>query len=215
MAIPSRLTSPGNLFMLQQRECLIAEALATQYPQGLQEAPILVLGCGAGWDLLELLGLGAVPRNLVGVDLLRDRVVAAHARVPHVPILQGDGAALPLPSASMDLVLQMTVFSSILDPALRRRVATDVYRVLRPGGLLIWFDLRYDNPRNPNVEGIPAKEIRQLFPAAKVRLRSAILAPPLARWLAPRSRALATAATLIAPLRSHYFGAIIKPRKDS
>ena len=36
-----------------------------------------------------------------------------------------------------------------------------------------------DNPRNPNVRGIRADEIRALFPRCDISLRRVTLAPPI------------------------------------
>ena len=51
-------------------------------------------------------------------------------------------------------------------------------RVVKPQGLILWYDFRYNNPRNPNVQGIGATEIRGLSPGRQVELRKVTLAPP-------------------------------------
>ena len=42
--------------------------------------------------------------------------------------------------------------------------AGEIIRVMRPGGWLVWFDLRYDNPWNAGVHGLSKGRLAQLFP---------------------------------------------------
>jgi len=51
-------------------------------------------------------------------------------------------------------------------------------RVLKPGGAILWFDLRVDNPRNPQVKGLRKKEIASLFPGCDVDLTPTLLGAP-------------------------------------
>ena len=79
------------------------------------------------------------------------------------------------------------MFSSILDPRVRAAVAAEILRVVRPSGMVLWYDMRVRNPGNRDVRGISAKEVRRLFPGATVHVQSATLAPPLVRAIAPYS----------------------------
>ena len=140
------------------------------------------VGCGAGGNLLELLRLGFMPERLTGIELLPAR--AAHARqvLPAaLRLLEGDAVQAPIDAASQDLVLQSTVFSSLLDDATRRALAAAMWHWLAPGGAVLWYDLTVDNPRNPDVRGVPLAQVRALFPQARITARRVTLAPPLAR----------------------------------
>ena len=110
---------------------------------------------------------------------------------------------LPWDDASFDLVLQSMMFSSILDPSVRAAAASEMARVLRPGGLVLWYDFFTDNPRNPNVRGVGRRELRELFPGFELRWRRVTLAPPLIRLLAPRARPLAAALQALKLLDTH------------
>ena len=44
------------------------------------------------------------------------------------------------PFHSFDLLLQSPVFTSILDQAMKERVAAEMMRVSKPGGLILWYD---------------------------------------------------------------------------
>jgi len=57
-------------------------------------------------------------------------------------------------------------------------------RVLKPEGLILWYDYHMDNPKNPDVKGVWSHEIYELFPGCEIRLQRATLAPPIVRLLA-------------------------------
>jgi hypothetical protein len=75
------------------------------------------------------------------------------------------------------MIVQSTVFSSILDSDMKRKVASEMVRVLKPDGLIIWYDCFVSNPRNKDVKGITKNEIHQLFPGCQIDLRRVTLAP--------------------------------------
>jgi SAM-dependent methyltransferase len=211
--IPSRYATAGDQAMLQDRERRLTEVLRPLYPEGLAKLDILDLGCGAGWDAIDLLNLGASLHRMAALDLLPDRVVAAHHRLPGLPVMRADGSRLPFPDASFDLATQFTVFTSILDLRIREGVAREMIRVVRPGGIILWYDMRIDNPRNLDIQGIGASGIRALFPACTVSLRSATLAPPIARRVARWSPTAATLLATLPFLRTHWIGVIRVPRR--
>src|SRR5690606_37497853 len=94
--------------------------LADQTITDLSSIKVLEVGCGSGGNLLELILLGAKPRNLIGNDLIDDRLRIARECLPaDVKLLAGDATHLRLPDESFDMVYQSTVFSSILDNELQ------------------------------------------------------------------------------------------------
>lgn len=166
------------------------------------------VGCGAGGNLLDLLRLGLLPAHLTGIELLPERLTAARAALPEgVRLLAGDASIADVPPASQDLVLQSTVFSSILDDALQQRVADAMWVWLKPGGAVVWYDFTVDNPRNRDVRGVPMTRVRKLFPEGRFTARRITLAPPLARaW--PAAYPLFN---LVPWLRTHRLVLIDKP----
>jgi ubiquinone/menaquinone biosynthesis C-methylase UbiE len=173
---------------------------------------IVEVGCGSGANLLEWLQLGAEARRLVGNELLADRLEAARERLPAALRLHaGDAAELPFADASFDIVHQSTVFSSILDDAQQQRLAAAMWRWLRPGGAVLWYDFSVDNPRNPDVRGVPLARIRQLFPQGVIDSRRVTLAPPIGRAVVRVHPALYTVLNTMPWLRSHVLAWIAKP----
>lgn len=201
------LLRPEVWQMWQERQRALLQLLA-QRPGAPADWRATEVGCGAGGNLLDLLRLGLQPAHLTGIELLPERLAAARAALPGgVRLLGGDAATADVAPASQDLVLQSTVFSSILDDALQQRVADAMWRWLKPGGAVVWYDFTVDNPRNPDVRGVPLSRVRALFPQGRLTARRVTLAPPLARAL-PRAYALLNT---IPWLRTHRLVLIDKP----
>lgn len=201
------LLRPEVWQMWQERQRALLRLLATRpgQPADWRAAEV---GCGAGGNLLDLLRLGLLPAHLTGIELLPERLAAARAALPEaVRLLAGDASAAPIEPASQDLVLQSTVFSSILDDALQQRVADAMWRWLKPGGAIVWYDFTVNNPRNPDVRGVPLRRVQALFPAGRFTARRVTLAPPLARAL-PAAYGLLNA---VPWLRTHRLVLIEKP----
>jgi SAM-dependent methyltransferase len=205
------LDRPGGLFLRQGQERALLWALREAGLLPLAGRRVLDVGCGRGAWLGMLERFGAAAADLAGIDLEPGRVAACGAAHPGAEVRAGDAAALPWPAASFDAVLQATVFTSILDPAMRAAVAAEMRRVLRPGGAILWYDFFRDNPGNPHVRGVRRRELAALFPGCALRARRVTLAPPLARALAPRSWTLATLLEALRALDTHLI-AVLRPR---
>ena len=200
------------LLATQARQRALAGLLRRHAPRPVDQLQVLEVGCGSGGKLLELMALGLDPARLAGNELLPERLVAARCHLPPTLALHGgDAAALPFAPASFDLVLQSTVFSSLLDDAVQQRLAERLWCWARPGGGVLWHDFAWDNPRNPDVRGVPVARVRQLFPAARLHVRRITLAPPLGRAVARWHPALWTALDTLPFLRSHRLIWIEKP----
>jgi ubiquinone/menaquinone biosynthesis C-methylase UbiE len=204
----------ANLFLRHGQERALRDALERSGFLPLAGRRLLEVGCGSGNGLEILERFGARRESLAGIDLDPGRAAACLARFPGADIRAGDASHLPWESGSFDLVFQSTVFSSILDPAMRRAVAGEMLRVLAPGGAIFWYDFFMDNPANPNVKGVRRREIATLFPGCRVDLRRATLAPPLARRVVPVSWTLATVLESLRVFDTHYLGTVSASGRD-
>jgi ubiquinone/menaquinone biosynthesis C-methylase UbiE len=203
--------SPGHLFIVQHRERRLLALLHRCGFAALESKTILDVGCGTGQWLRDFIKWGARPENVTGIDLLPDRVIRARRLCPPgVHIQCASAAQLPFSDGTFDLVLQSTVFTSILDSDLKRRVATEMTRVVKPEGFILWYDYHVTNPRNNDVRGVKRKEINHLFPSCRIDLQRITLLPPLARLVAPYSYLACYLLEKFSPLCTHYLGVIRK-----
>ncbi len=202
---------PSHLYLLQRRERTLFRLLAQAGISSFKDQRILDVGCATGEWLLRFLAYGAQVHNVFGVELRGNLLQGIWERQPRMQIVNGDGAHLPFPDASFDLVHQATVFSSVLDSSVRRNIASEMLRVVRPDGVIVWFDMRYSNPKNPDIRGVGLRELRSLFPGCRMNLRSVSLLPALARRVAPWSYTLARMLEILTPLRIHYLAVIHPP----
>jgi len=204
--------NPGNQAILAERRRRSRVLLESKGLVPLGERRVLEVGSGRGGELAWLRELGAAPAHLVGIDLLPERVEAARLGFPELEFHAGNAEHLPFPDESFDLLLALTLFSSILDARMAAAVAGEMTRVLRPGAWLLWYDLRVDNPSNPQVRGFAEKQVRALLPSLEGRLDRITLLPPLARRLGPTTRLAYPALASVPSLRSHLIGLLHKPR---
>ncbi len=202
------LFNSATLCIWQGRQRAVLSLLHRHGCEPLSDRHILELGCGHGGVLLEFLNYGAGPERLHGVELLTDRVIDAHRRLPHMPLTNADGQHLPYAANQFDIVLQYTVFSSILDSAIKQNLAHEMLRVLRkPRGLILWYDF-WLNPTNRQTRGIRPAEIRHLFPGCQYEFQRITLAPPITRRLIKASWLACYLLEKVRVFNSHYLVAI-------
>jgi SAM-dependent methyltransferase len=179
---PYSLLRPEVWQMLHERHRALYQGLAQRawLPEALR---ITEVGCGAGGNLQDWLRLGCQPGHLTGCELLPERLAQARASLPTaVRLTGGDATTLDIAPDSQDLVMQATVFSSLLDDAVQQRLAQAMWRWVKPGGVVLWYDFAFNNPRNRDVRGVPVARVKALFAqAAAWQVQRITLAPPLAR----------------------------------
>ena len=172
---------------------------------------VVEVGCGAGGNLLELLRLGFAPERLTGIELLPERLAHARQVLPAgVKLLSGDASLATIALASQQIVLQSTVFSSLLDDAFQQRLADAMWSWVAPGGGVLWYDFTVDNPRNPDVRGLPLRRVRALFPQARLSAQRVTLAPPLSRLVCGIHPGLYPWVNALPWLRTHLLGWLSK-----
>jgi ubiquinone/menaquinone biosynthesis C-methylase UbiE len=98
------------------------------------------LGCGSGvfTDLLHRSGCQAI-----GLDISPKLIELGKAKYPNVEFLEGDVEHLPFPDGSLDGILLSGLVHHLPSPAL---CASEVFRVLKPGGRFVAFDPNRMNP---------------------------------------------------------------------
>lgn len=200
----------GNQAILTERWRVIADLLQRSGAIPLSGRRVLEVGCGRGDNVGPLLELGVEPALLTGVDLSFDRTTSAREAHRNIAFAVANGERLPFASETFDAVVLFTVISSILDERVAQALALESARVLRTGGVVVWYDLRMRNPRNRHVRGVGRRELERLFPGLHQWRRSVTVAPPLARSLGPAARWLYPVLGSLPPLRSHYAAVLRK-----
>lgn len=194
----------GFTLAVAERDAWLAGAIS-------RAGTVVDVGCGSGSLGLLLDHRALRPGRYLGVDLLEERVEAARAAVPWGEFLVGSADRLPLPDGVADVVVAATLLSSLREPFLLQAVATDIARVLRPGGRLVVYDIRYPSPRNRLVVPLTPARLRELFPGWPIDARTITLLPPIARSPlgagARRYRCLVS----IPVLRSHLAATLTRP----
>lgn len=178
----------------------------------LSSSVIAEIGCGSGGNLLDMIRLGANPARLLANDYMPHLIEAARGRLPAtVSFRIGNALEWDIAPASVDLVMQYTVFSSIQNAEMRGALAERMWDWLKPRGAILSYDFVFDNPRNPNVSKLTVSQLQALFPRhTAFHSQRVTLAPPIARRLAPISPGLCRALNALPFLRSHAVCLIVK-----
>ena len=129
---------------------------------------VLEAGCGEGYgaDLIA-----DVARHVIGLDYDESAVAHVRARYPRVDMRRGNLAELPLPTESVDVVVNFQVIEHLWDQG---QFVAECLRVLRPGGVLlistpnrITFSPGRDTPVNPfHTRELNARELTELLESA-------------------------------------------------
>jgi ubiquinone/menaquinone biosynthesis C-methylase UbiE len=127
---------------------------------------ILDVGCGTGSWLRYLVDLGADPQQLAGIDPCEQQIEAARAANPAICWIHDDTRDVPFPPNCFDIVLQCQTFSAIVDEKRRVALAEEIWRVVRPGGLIFWIDHKRDGSETS--AGFSKQAVLEYFPNGEV-----------------------------------------------
>lgn len=159
-SVAARLYDPEQLTLLPRGA--IEQALGVGNPvraAGLRAGEVVLdLGCGGGIDTILAAFAVAPGGRAIGLDMLPEMLEVAarnagEAGVTNVQWLRGDMEAIPLPEASVDVIISNGVVN--LSPR-KSRVFAEMYRILRPGGRFAVADIVLDDDLPPEIATDPA-----------------------------------------------------------
>ena len=99
-----------------------------------REAKVLDFGCGYGRISNELIESGYT--DVIGVDPSCAMIERGRKEFPGLPLLHLDGVDLPFGENTFDAVVICAVLTCIPSLEERGRVAAEITRVLKPGGVV-------------------------------------------------------------------------------
>jgi len=204
------LDNPGNRFNIRFLLDRIAEQARSRFDD-LPAISLLDLGSGDLFWIEEFIRMGMDRSRCVGSDVLAWRLLEGKEKGRDIASVVCSATQLPFVSDYFDIVSQFTLMTSITHDLSREMIVAEMKRVLRPGGYILWYDFRYNNPANPHTRAIGRAEIRRLFDGWNMELTSITLIPQLARKIPSGISPMLKFLHRLPMLRSHYL-AMIGPK---
>ena len=104
---------------------------------------VLDLGCGAGLDSILAARRAGATGRVISIDMTTEMLEKAKrnamsAAVDNIEFHHGEADQLPVDDETVDVVITNGVFNLCLE---KRRVLSELHRVLRPGGRLQMADI--------------------------------------------------------------------------
>lgn len=196
-----------NHFVQSERELKYTEIIQEKF-KSIKDIKVLEVGAGNGGNIYFFKKLGVKWDNIYANELLPYRIEVLKTTFPNIHLYEGDACEIEQDKEELfDIVFQSTVFTSILDSKFKELLAEKMWTLLKPGGIVLWYDFAFDNPSNKDVKGVKRKEIKGLFKEAKsIKFYKTTLAPPIGR----RIKKLYPFINVFSFLRTHLIAVIEK-----
>jgi SAM-dependent methyltransferase len=130
------------------RDEIVFETIQKHFDTLRNPLRVLEIGVGHGHELEKFSLIGIPNSGLVGIDLVFERLDDAKYFHPCINVSQQDGAELAFADCSFDIVCQFTCVMHALSKELQSSICREMARVLKPGGIIIWWDVAPQRWRN-------------------------------------------------------------------
>lgn len=165
----------------QQERIRKTGALLEKYISNPSQKSILEIGAGHGNNVIMFRDFGFKNQNIFLNEIRQDRIEAIRTNYPEIILFEGNALEVDF-GQKFDCIYQSTVFTSILSDDDRKNLAARMWDMLKPGGIILWYDFIFNNPNNPDVKKVSIDEVKKLFPnASEVEIKRVTLAPPIGR----------------------------------
>ena len=201
----------GNLLMVQERERFLSRLLRKYGWDSLEGLKAFEAGCSTGYNLRLMVQWGGKPTNMAGIDLDPAAVAYCREHSPEIRVHSGSADTIAEPDQLFDLAMAFTLFSSVPDEDVAEGIARELFRITKPGGLIVIYDLRRANPNNSAVHPISMEDVRRWFPKCPAKVQSITLAPPIARRVGRWAPWVYGPLALVPPLRTHHMIVLRRP----
>ena len=170
---------------------------------------ILDFGCGEGFIMKQLVGWGADQKQLIGVDTSEERIKKAKSRFESLRFLHINDK-IPFSDNKFTVIVVLTVFSSIVGKSKRLFWAQEIDRVLKRGGVIIFYDMKMNNPFNFKTKKISKNELKHLFKNYSIKTKTITVLPQLSRMISFISPKIYPFLTKLSFLHTHYISELIR-----
>lgn len=179
----------------------------------LAERKLLDVGCSTGgWLVCACDHWGGKLQNCYGLELRQEVVEQGREMYPGLNFIAASADKMPLEDEYFDIVHQSMMLSSVLEGDFQKAIANEMWRVLKPGGYILWFDF-ICNPFNPNTMGMRKKHVRRLFPHADwIDCKRIGVAPPICRVVNHISERIVPWLEKLLFLNAYYLVMLQKPK---
>ncbi len=207
MAAPTRGDEYFTRCSRREKREYFAAILKRHFHDDFRHLSMMEIGAGTGQNIDHFLELGFRSANIWANELLEDRFLTLKENFPGIHADPGNASLLPYRN-QFDLVFQSTVFTSILDEGLKKDLARTMFNMAKPGGLILWYDIAFDNPFARHIKPIGKKEVIRLFPdASSIAFHRTTLFHPIGRRVFGMYKLITFAFPF---LRSHVIAEIYK-----
>ncbi len=166
--------------VIKERETVYSKIIKEHFSET-DKVKFIEIGAGEGANIDFFRSLKIKDENIVAAELLPERAAKLREKYPQITVAEGDALQLNFEN-SFDIVFQSLVFTSILDDDFKKSLTHKMWDMLKPGGIILWYDFKFNNPTNKDVKGVTKAEIKQLFPSVnEIDFYNVTLAPPVGR----------------------------------